>query len=112
LIDRSENRSQRQLRNSSRAGRLQTSGDTGATENHRRHACHYSCTQQRQVPLQPIRFSGWLRIAVLIGNYDRLWNTPQSRRNRRAFHRARPSTYTRFGSTLTISGERDAPRWL
>jgi hypothetical protein len=21
-------------------------------------------------------------------------------------------TYTRFGSTLTISGERDAPRWL
>ena len=22
------------------------------------------------------------------------------------------STYTRLGSTLTISGERDAPRWL
>ena len=37
-----------------------------------------------------IRFSGWLRIAVLIGNYDRLENTPQCRRNRRAFafHRA------------------------
>ena len=25
---------------------------------------------------------------------------------------ARSSTYTRFGSTLTISGERNAPRWL
>jgi hypothetical protein len=29
-----------------------------------------------------------------------------------AFHRTRSSTCTRFGSTLTISGERDAPRWL
>src|SRR6266849_8069396 len=29
-----------------------------------------------------------------------------------AFHRGRSSTCTRFGSTLTISGERDAPRWL
>src|SRR5205809_7124613 len=28
------------------------------------------------------------------------------------FHRACSSTCTRFGSSLTISGERDAPRWL
>jgi hypothetical protein len=29
-----------------------------------------------------------------------------------AFHRACSSTYTTFGSTLTISGQHDAPRWL
>ncbi len=28
------------------------------------------------------------------------------------FHRAPSSKCTRFGSTLTISGERNAPRWL
>ena len=27
-------------------------------------------------------------------------------------HAGESSTYTRFGSTLTISGERDAPTWL
>jgi len=27
-------------------------------------------------------------------------------------HAGESSTYTRLGSTLTISGERDAPRWL
>jgi YD repeat-containing protein len=27
-------------------------------------------------------------------------------------HKGESSTYTRFGSTLTTSGERNAPRWL
>src|SRR5260370_19115844 len=31
---------------------------------------------------------------------------------RASLHRVISSTYTRFGSTLTISGERNAPRWL
>jgi hypothetical protein len=27
-------------------------------------------------------------------------------------HKGESSTYTRFGPTLTISGERNAPRWF
>jgi len=43
--------------------------------------------------------------AVPIGNYDRLWNTPIPVKSR-AFASTGParSTYTRFESSLTISG--------
>jgi YD repeat-containing protein len=46
-------------------------------------------------------------IRLVIRVYDEAGNVIETHE-----HAGESSTYTRFGSTLTITGERDAPRWL
>ena len=60
----------------------------------------------------PVCHSRAFRAQHLMGSYFPTAHVQVSRKLTRIISGASSSTCTRFGSTLTISGERSAPRWL